>query len=288
MQDLNYQLKILCRHSREGSYSTRTGRERQLTAIANQLRELGYRRMSARSLKPKHVDALVKAWLQEGLSPGTIKNRMSCLRWWAEKVHKQSVVARSNDHYGIPDRKLIGATSKARDLTDEKLEVIKDPHVRLSLRMQAAFGLRREEALKVRPRWSEQGNLLHLQGSWTKGGRARSVPILTDVQRAVLADAKRLAGTGSLIPRDRQYIQQLRIYERQTANAGLSKMHGLRHAYVQQRYRELTGWACPHAGGPGRKTLSPAEREKDEGARLTISWELGHTRLQIVAVYYGI
>ena len=166
--------------------------------------------------------------------------------------------------------------------------MIKDPYVRMSLRMQAAFGLRREEALKIRPRWSEQGTHLQLQGSWTKGGRARSVPILTDAQRDVLADAKRLAGTGSLIPRDRQYIQQLRIYERQTANAGLSKMHGLRHAYAQQRYRELAGWACPHAGGPFRNTLSPAEREKDDWARLTISQELGHTRLQIVAVYCGI
>ena len=288
MQDLNYQLKILCRHSREGSYSTRVGRERQLTAIANQLHQLGYRRMGARSLKPKHVEALVQAWLQQGLNPGTIKNRMSCLRWWAEKVNKQNVIARGNDHYGIPDRKLIGEASKARELTAAKLELIKDPYVRMSLRLQAAFGLRREEALKIQPRWSDQGVYLQLKSSWTKGGRARSVPILTDCQRAVLADAKRLAGSGSLIPRDRQYIQQLRIYERQAANAGLSKMHGLRYAYAQQRYRDLTGWACPHAGGPGRNVLSSAERDKDEQARLTISQELGHTRLQIVAVYCGI
>ena len=32
-----------------GSYRTRVGRERQLTAIANQLKQLGYRKMGARS-----------------------------------------------------------------------------------------------------------------------------------------------------------------------------------------------------------------------------------------------
>jgi hypothetical protein len=114
------------------------------------------------------------------------------------------------------------------------------------------------------------------------------VPIRTDAQRAVLEDAKSLAGLGSLIPGDRQYIQQLRIYERQTANAGLSKMHGLRHAYAQRRYEELTGWACPHAGGPSQRGLPPVQREWDGQARLIISEELGHVRAQIVAVYCGV
>jgi integrase len=203
-------------------------------------------------------------------------------------VNKQNVIARANDHYGIPDRKFIGEQSKAQQLDIAKLEQIRDPHVRMSLRLQAAFGLRREEALKIQPRWSDQGDCLQLKASWTKGGRPRTVPIRTDAQRAVLEDAKALAGLGSLIPSDRQYIQQLRIYERQTANAGLSKMHGLRHAYAQRRYEELTGWTCPHAGGPSQRALPLDQRARDGQARLIISQELGHVRAQIVAVYCGV
>ena len=45
MRDLNYQLKLLCKHSHEGSFETRVGRERQLSAIANQLHELGFRQL---------------------------------------------------------------------------------------------------------------------------------------------------------------------------------------------------------------------------------------------------
>ena len=42
MRDLNYQLKQLCERNRDGSYATRADRERLLTLVANQLRELGY------------------------------------------------------------------------------------------------------------------------------------------------------------------------------------------------------------------------------------------------------
>ncbi len=287
MRDLNYQLKLLCRHSHEGSFETRVGRERQLTAIANQLHDLGFRGLKATSIKQKHVQALVDHWLGQNLSAGTIKNRMSCLRWWAEKVNRRNVVAGSNDFYGIPDRQFVSDTSKAKDLAEEQLAQVKDENVKMSLRLQQAFGLRREEAIKIQPRWADRGKYLHLKASWTKGGRERTVPIRTQEQRTLLEDAKRLAGLGSLIPGGRQYIEQLRIYERHTANAGLSKMHGLRHAYAQQRYWELTGWPSPHAGGPSKGKLSEAQRQRDQQARLTISKELGHVREQITAVYLG-
>ena len=287
MRNLNYQLKILCRHSHEGSFETRVGRERQLAAIANQLHELGFRQLQATSLKQKHIRALVEHWQGQNLSAGTIKNRMSCLRWWAEKVNRRAVVAGSNDFYGIPDRQFVSESSKAKGLAGEQLGQVKDEHVQMSLRLQQALGLRREEALKIRPRWADRGDHLHLKASWTKGGRERIVPIRTKEQRALLEQAKRLAGLGALIPGGRSYIEQLRIYERHTANAGLSKMHGLRHAYAQQRYLELTGWPSPHGGGPSKKDLTPAQREADLQARLAISRELGHVREQITAVYLG-
>ena len=287
MRDLNYQLKLLCRRNHEGSIATRVGRERQLTAIANQLHDLGFRGMSAQSLRQKHVEALVTVWLRDRMSTGTIKNRMSCMRWWAEKINRRCVVAQSNAHYGIPDRQFVSADSKAKTLDLVRVGSIRDKHVRMSLQLQQAFGLRREEAIKLRPVWAHQGDKLVLKASWTKGGRSRSIPITTAEQRVVLEKARQLVGTRSLIPDQRSYVQQLKIYERHTANAGLSKMHGLRHAYAQQRYRALTGWACPHEGGPCRAQLSKEQRLIDREARLTISAELGHEREQITAVYLG-
>lgn len=287
MRDLNYQLKQICRQCREGSYATQVNRERMLTLAANELHELGYRGMSARSLKPKHVEALAKQWVDQGLTAGTLKNRMSTLRWWAQKVNKQNVIARSNEHYGIPNRHFVAESSKAKTVTREQLDKVRDEYVRMSLELQQAFGLRREEAIKFQPSFADQGDHLVLKSSWTKGGRERTIPVWTEEQRDVLDRARRLAGFGSLIPSNRNYVHQLRVYEGHTCRAGLSKMHGLRHAYAQNRYEELTGWKCPAVGGPGKTSLAPEQLEIDREARLTISRELGHEREQVTAVYLG-
>ena len=69
MRDLNYQLKQLCRQCREGSYATQTKREYMLSLTANELHERGYRGMSAQSLKPKHIEALLKLWGEEDSPP---------------------------------------------------------------------------------------------------------------------------------------------------------------------------------------------------------------------------
>ena len=287
MRDLNHQLRHLCLKNRDGSYATQAQRLWLLTLIANQLHELGYRQLEADSLKPKHVEALTQHWLAEELAIATIKNRMSALRWWAMKVNRQNVIARTNDHYGIPNRQFVTNESKAKTVTADVLDKVRDTHVRMSLELQQAFGLRREEAIKFIPSYADRGDTLVLKDTWTKGGKAREIPIRTPTQREILDRAHELAGRGSLIPADRSYVEQLRIYEGHTGRAGLSKLHGLRHAYAQQRYQELTGLPSPAAGGPGSKSLTRDQKILDAAARLIISRELGHEREGVTAVYLG-
>ena len=144
----------LCRRNRDGSYSTQATRSRLLDLIANQLRELGFKHMQAKSLKPKHVDALISQWKDQRISIGTFKNRLSALRWWAGKVGKTDIIARDNNAYGIGNRSYVVEESKAKLLDEKQLEKVSDEHVRLSLRLQSAFGLRREEAIKFSPNYA--------------------------------------------------------------------------------------------------------------------------------------
>ena len=287
MKDLNYQLSKLCRDNRDGGFSTQATRSRVLDLIANQLQELGFRRMQQKSLKPKHVNALLTHWRDQGISVGTLKNRLSALRWWAKKVNKPSIIARDNGVYGIGKRQYVAKESKAQALDDKKLSLVSDPFVNLSIRLQAAFGLRREEAIKFKPNYAVQDDHIKLKSSWTKGGRARTVPITNAEQRRLLEDIKALAGGGALIPPHLNYVKQLHRYEKQSAKAGLSHLHGLRHSYAQRRYFELTERVCPVAGGLPSKELNPEQRALDQKARVAISSELGHTREDITAVYLG-
>jgi len=72
------------------------------------------------------------------------------------------------------------------------------------------------------------------------------------------------------------------------AIAGISKAHGLRHYYAQQRYIILSNGLAPPKLSIGEKTkLTAAEQELNLSARSTVSKELGHTRLDITHIYLG-
>ena len=150
MDDLTYTLRTLCLRNRDGSHATQADRLRTLALMSQQLREGGFRQMRATSLKGKHVDVLIARWQFEGLSAGTLKNRVAHLRWWAEKVGKAGVIPADKAQLAIPDRQFVTNESKARQLGDH-LNRVSDPCVRMSLELQAAFGLRREESIKFQP-----------------------------------------------------------------------------------------------------------------------------------------
>ena len=286
MRQLNFDLKTLQARHREGAFLTRRDRSYALNQAADLLHALGFRRLRATGLKRKHVDALVAEWQRQGLAVGTVKNRMSALRWWAEHIGRPGVVG-TNAAHGIGERRYVTNEDRSAVLELEKLARVTDAHVRMSLQLQAAFGLRREEAIKFTPAYADRGDRVRIKASWAKGGRAREIPIWNEHQRPVLDEARRLAGAGALIPGGRGYAAQRKLYERQAAAAGLSRMHGLRHAYAHARYEDLTGWKAPAAGGPRRRSLSTARRRIDKAARMTIARELGHGRLEIVPMYIG-
>ena len=284
MNNLAHGLVQLCRHNRDGSYATQANRQNGLKSIANELYDLGYKLKSPKSIKPKHVDALVDHWHQIHISPATMKNRMGWVRWWAEKVDKASVVPRDNTELGIEPRKN-GDVDRAWSLPDDI--TLPCPYADTSLRLMSAFGLRVEEALKIQPRVADGHVLLSLKGSWTKGGRPREIPISEEAQQQILHVAKCLAGNGSLIPAGKTFIQQRKKLEHQALKAGLRNLHGLRHAFAQRRYIELTGWHAPKAGGPAQAQLSDKQMKLDHWARKIISEELGHCRISITIVYLG-
>ncbi len=286
MDALAYDLKELCRVNRDGSYATQSNRARMLSLIARELKEGGYKLPGAGSIKPKHVEFLISTWQGAGINARTIKNRLGALRWWAGKVRKLSIMERTNDAYGVVTPQDVRKV-RAQRLDRDKLAEIDCPYVRAALELQAAFGLRREEAIKFQPRLADQGDFIALKASWTKGGKYREVPVTHPRQREILDQVAALAGDGSLIPRDLTYIKHLKAYEYQTLKVGLANTHGLRHQWAQWRYRQLTGFDCPMAGGTATAELSGKARHQDRDARRQLSHELGHGRIDVTKVYLG-
>jgi hypothetical protein len=287
MKRLAYEIHCLCRRNPHGSFATRIDRERILLLAAAQLEEAGYRNLHAAGLKRKHIEALLDRWRSDDLSTGTIKNRLAALRWWCERIGKRNLIPRDNQGLGVSKRVHVTNLDKSKQLSEPDLAAVRCPFVAASLLLQQTFGLRREESLKIRPVLADKTDMLYLYPSWTKGGRAREIPIRTPEQRAAVESAKELAGSGSMIPERLSYRNQLNVYKSECQRIGLGGGHGLRHAYAQTRYEQLTGRPCSAKGGSRRRGLSPADRLTDDAARLQISSELGHARIDVVAVYVG-
>lgn len=291
MNRLEYQLVKICERNRDGSHATQANRRAMFSLFTEQLKEAGYKinDMRPSDLKGRHINALVTKWKAEELSAGTIKNRMTAIRWWAEKINKSEIV-KDNATYGIENRVYVTNESKAISLKDLDLSNI-DPNISQSLRLQDAFGLRREESMKFQPEFALDGqtiqNATHIRikDSWAKGGRARTIPITNDTQRQELEHAYNLVKSNSLIPQSKTYKTHLASFEAVTRKLGIGQTHGLRHGYAQNRYKELMGFPAPAVGG--YRVLSLDEKDKDRAVRMKISEELGHSRLNITSVYLG-
>ena len=257
------------------------------------LQAAGVHQLKPKNLKPRHIETVLgqlRAEVAAGTrSLGSAKNWCSQLRAFVRVIDRRYLVPRTNAELGFGQRVYVRSESKAVVLGAVHLERVTCPYVMASLKLQREFGLRREEAMKIKPEWADQGDKLVLAYSWCKGGRERVVPIRTEAQRAVLDETKALAATtekGSLIPTE-YYVHQKWRFEYQCRKAGLHGSHGLRHEYAQQRFQELAGFACPLAGGPTRKDMTPDMRRADYEARLEVARELGHGRADVTINYLG-
>ena len=294
MDKLTYELRSLCKQNRDGSHGTQAQRLKQLKLFALQLRELGYKHMGVRSLKTKHVKALVANWLSKPskqtnkpISAATIKNRMATLRWWAGKIGKPGVIPKGNKELGIPNRQRLSDYNKAFRLTEHQLKTMPN-YLKISLRLQQEFGLRREEAAKFVPAKAIKVDRIELKPSWTKGGRPRTIPITTVGQRELLKGIKALKQNASLIPADMSYKHYISHRDYHLAIASIREAHGLRHYYAQQRYITLSKGLTPPMMCEGiREKLTPTEQALDLNARLIVSNELGHGRIGITRTYLG-
>lgn len=280
---------IVLQHNKDGSYRSQDDRAKSLISIAQALYELGYKMESLRSMKQKHIYALLKLWREQGtVGPDAMRNRMSHIRWLMQKWNKEGMVP-SNKELKIPPRKYQDNIDKSRTISEHNIDAIKSPLMLHSLRGQQLFGLRMEESLKIKPFIADRDDTLYLHSSWCKGGRERTLPILNQMQRDWLEEDKNLVGdkNNSLIPTDTKYITYRERFRKACSRAGISRKHGLRHHYVQERYKELAGWDCPAKGGPSRMELIGDQKIVDREVRLQISTELGHGRIDVVKRYCG-
>ncbi len=287
-------------HDRARVLSTATLEKRSdvLYAAFKQLRELGYKLPSVRSLGGRHVRALCEAWRERNLSRSEYQNRLSVLRTFAGWIGKPGLVDQIARDYRTETRRTYAArvdkSWSARGIdARERIAQLAERHPRIAaaLSLQREFGLRVRESLMIRPHLADRGSYVDVNRG-TKGGRDRVVRIETPEQRAALDRAKALtSGAESLGQGARYgmtYAQVRREYYHVLEREGITRArgitsHGLRHEYASERFEQLTGTPAPVRGGE----TDQISRDRLAVARMTIAEDLGHSRESVTAAYLG-
>lgn len=249
------------------SHASKADTRHILNRCIKDLHEQGFMVAHIKGLKSKHIHVLVEYWKKQGKNPATIKNYMSKLRKLSIWLNKPEIIKPSNDYYQIDNRNYVPTYNKA--ITNIDFSKCENPMIRLSLEAQYLFGLRREESMKLVISEAWFGERLILKSSWTKGGIGRAIDITSKEQKEWLEKTiKQISPGHSLIPKNKTYKQYLRQYQTETEKLGLKNCHGLRHAYAQRRYHDLTRqlspdkqpFKCPIEGGKTSKYLSQSEK----------------------------
>jgi integrase len=295
------------------SHKTRNDRAVFLRKFLRELRSrAGFATLpDPRNLGGRHIQATVNLWREDKLAAATIQTYLSFLRGLAQWIGKPGMVLPPAAYGLLPseyrrheaaerDRSWSGCGIDIDQLVDEVCAY--DRHVGAALRLIRCFGLRRKEAVMMRPhvcvvpfeatglpleRRQAESYLWVRQGS--KGGRPRFVPIATAAQQEALSYAKAVAGDADAHVSDpkralKQNINHfsyvLRRFGLTLADKGATG-HGLRHEVLIEIWRSATGTEPPVRGGE-----RPSQAVAD-AARQEIAATAGHSRPRVAAAYIG-
>ena len=170
------------------------------------------------------------------------------------------------------------------------------PRAAAIAQLARATGMRLREAiladLQRLKREVEHYSKINIQDG-TKGGRSGgSAPrwiTVDDHIRDALAFAQQVSPEGSrnLLAPNESYLDFQRQIVRPARDIlhthNLKGFHELRAAYVCERYEQITNHLAPINGG----SCHQLDRHLDQQARVQISYELGHGRIDVVSAYIG-
>ena len=250
------------------------------------------------NVRGDHIRAYVKEMQEKGLSPSTIKSRLSAIRFAHEKAGGKRRLP-DNKELGLEKRK-VGKEDRAWTADEVRggLTVAKNMG-----RMDAynaiyigyAFGLRIEEVCRIRKEDVEKAlkyDGLTIKG---KGGQVRTYPVQFEVQKKALQYFYDYARKNNLMPRDYVISPQGKGGVERQINSLENWMYANRDKFAMKnrkddvrdgkkpRSKNITWHGLRHA----RAQIQYA-KYKDEGRkdpkRMT-SETLGHHRPDITNVY---
>lgn len=281
-RNLSNQIDKAFRHTRQGSIKTRHRYEDGMNHFAKFLAET-FKKQNLNKIEDKHLQSYVEQMQERGYSKSYVTTNLSAIRYFIDIRGGDSKRLSTNKELGVEHRTRedrIGSNKAWSE--DEFTKFVKcaenSKEFRYANMVKLAYsqGLRIHEVARL-----DKSQLINAlkEGILTvkgKGGLVRSLPLYNKELVQSLCDNTK-NGDKVFINKEEQthkVINNLQVFiynhnkEFSNKNDRNLTFHGLRHAYAQNRYRELINKGID-----------------DYSARLKVSKELGHFRVEITEIY---
>lgn len=291
------------RRCSEGTY---TNRKAYLTKVFKTLaeRNRGVRTLS--QLTPRYMPDLLKVWNERDMS-GTRTMQVSSqiqvysILSWFWRVHGIEVkpfntYAESDEEKKAFRRSFVAQRDKSWEAAGVDFDEVyqramkMDPVVARLLLLGKNFGMRINEALRLKPVDNDAGDRLKITDG-AKGGRPREIPYAGFGEaelRAVIEEVKEQLSPGQHAAWQGRSLKAARKHMyHMLGRLGLTKkqlgvtFHGLRTQWAIEQFERLTGAAAPVRGGSSLNYREFAEH------RRAISQAMGHNRISVTSAYFG-
>ncbi len=188
-------------NGKAASGKTMKTRSEALHTCFNDSWKLGFRILNPANLETKHIAALCEHWYEKGIANKTMQTRLSTLRIMSAWIGKPKLV-KSVAHYlpDVPkkDLRVVTCAERSKSWAENGIDLIDkfrqaddlDERFAVMLRLELAFGLRRDEVIQFKPNKSDFGSLIKVFEA--KNGRKREIAVRTEAQRMVLNMAKEI------------------------------------------------------------------------------------------------
>lgn len=229
------------------------------------------------------------------MSPAYAQNLVSAVNTVMRLVRADWKTVRPTGDCNIDKRCTIrteapsGTDKAVADKAIASLRSAGKPHAAAVAELARELGLRSKEAALLDANRAliqarERGVIKIVDG--TKGGRPRELEITQEKQVNALHRAATVQGRErAMIPENKNWKTfregELKAGRALLQSYGIAGYHDLRSAYACERYHELTGQKAPVFG------VEIADRELDKQARMQLSQELGHGRIDVISEYIG-
>lgn len=231
------------------------------------------------------------------LAAATAQNRLSALNsvMTLATQGRWSRISPTRDA-GIPKRTAVRHSAPGGLDRDRLAQAVQQlsPHAGAVVTLCRELGLRSKEAslLNARDAVAQARATGHVTiSAGTKGGRARTVPVMAKQQQALTKAAEIQGDRRSLMPVEANWRTwregELRHAREILQNHGMAGLHDLRASYACERYQALTGYLAPVLIEHTTDSLEKASRAHELEARQQIAQELGHGRVSVTTAYLG-